>query len=417
MRTLSTLLAGLLCSAAISAQTTGLPTFAPSAAVRPDRTRDASAQSVHATAASFGFADQWREVAAEFQASCAQARVVGASLMFVSGNEILGFDAFGQADRETNRPVDRDTIFHWASITKTFTGLAVMQLRDRGKLRLEQPIVEFLPELREVHTPHAPITAVTLRHLLSHSSGLRAPTWPWGGDKPWHPHEPRRFAQLVAMLPYTEIEFAPGARFAYSNPGIVLLGRTIELLTGDDYEVYMDKNVLRPLGMSRSYFDMTPYHLQRHRAPSYTWRGQELDDHGADFDTGVTVSNGGLNAPLPDMARYLAFLLDAVPADSDAGRVLARASLDEMTQPVLPTSANAKEHIGLTFFLQELDGTRFITHTGGQRSFVTFFYVHPASGTGALGAFNTSTAGPVMAKLRNLCMQKLSLPMRKGGGK
>ena len=111
------------------------------------------------------------------------------------------------------------------------------------------------------------------------------------------------------------------------------------------------------------------------------------------------------------MARYLAFLLDAVEPDGDAAGVLARESLTAMWQPVLPTSSSGAEHIGLTFFVQERGGQRFATHTGGQRSFVTFFYVHPASGTGALGAFNTSSAGPVMAALRTACMERLSLPM------
>ena len=113
------------------------------------------------------------------------------------------------------------------------------------------------------------------------------------------------------MLPYTEVQFAPGTKFSYSNPGIVFAARVLELLSGDDYEVYVDKNVLRPLGMQRSYFDVTPYHLQKHRSHSYETKGTELADLGPDFDTGVTTSNGGLNAPLPDMARWLAFLLGA----------------------------------------------------------------------------------------------------------
>ena len=359
----------------------------------------------------FDFASAWRDVAAEFHSACDKAKVVGGSLMFVRGAEVLGFEAHGAADKAGRRPVDVDTIYHWASCTKTLTGIAVMQLRDRGRLRLEQPIVEFVPELRQVHSEHGPVGAVTLQHLLSHSAGFRAGTWPWGGDKPWHPHEPTRWDQLVAMMPYTELEFLPGSKFSYSNPGIVFLGRVIEQLSGDDFEVYMDKNVLRPLGMARSYYDLTPYHLQRHRAHSYLIDGTGERDLGADFDTGITVSNGGLNAPLPDMARYLAFLLGAVPQDSDAAAILARESLTAMWQPVLPTSSKGGEHIGLTFFLQERNGSRFVTHTGGQRSFVTFFYVHPESGTGALGAFNTSTAGPVMAKMRTACMEKLSLPM------
>ena len=86
-------------------------------------------------------------------------------------------------------------------------------------------------------------------------------------------------------------------------------------------------------------------------------------------------------------------------------------ALESMWQPVLPTRADGSEQIGLSFFLQERGGQLFVTHTGGQRSFVTFFYVHPASGTGALGAFNTSTSGPVMAEMRSRCMERLSLRM------
>jgi CubicO group peptidase (beta-lactamase class C family) len=360
-----------------------------------------------AQTAAFDFAAAWREVSAALHEQCKQAGVVGGSLMFVRGNELLGFEAHGLADQKQGRAVDRDTIFHWASITKTFTGIAVMQLRDRNRLRLDQPIVELVPELREVHDPFGKIEAITIAHLLSHSAGFRGPTWPWAG-KPWHPHEPTRWSQLVAMMPYTEVEFAPGSKFSYSNPGVVFLGRAIEKLSGDDYEVYMDKNVLRPLGMQRSYFDLTPYHLQKHRSHSYTVKGSEVTDQGPDFDTGITVSNGGLNAPLPDMARYLAFLLGTLEGDATA--VLGRRSLEEMWQPVVPAG---KDQMGLTFFLQDHTGQRFVTHTGGQRDFVTFFYVHPGSGTGALGAFNSSTSGPVMARLRTMCMEKLSLPLTK----
>lgn len=358
----------------------------------------------------FEFESQWREVAAVMRAECDKNDVVGGSLMFVKGNSVLGVEHYGFADRSGKRPVDLDTIFHWASITKTLTGIAIMQLRDREKLRLDQPIVDLVPELQVVRQPYGEIKDITFAHLLSHSAGFRGATWPWAG-KSWHPHEPTEWSQLVAMMPYTEIEFLPGSRYSYSNPGVVFLGRAIEKLSGDDFEVYMQKNVLTPLGMHRSYYDITPYHLQKYRSHSYERSGREMRDLGPDFDTGITVSNGGLNAPLPDMARYLAFLLGATESGSDAAGVLSRESLTSMWKPILPTSSRGGEHIALTFFVQEHGGQPFVTHTGGQRSFVTFFYVHPLSGTGALGAFNTSTSGPVMAKIRTACMKRLSLPL------
>ena len=196
------------------------------------------------------------------------------------------------------RPSAADTIFHWASITKTFTGIAILQLRDRGLLSLDDPAVKYLPELRQVHNPFGDMAQVTLRHLLSHSAGFRAPTWPWSEGKDWEPFEPPRYEQLQAMLPYTELLFAPGSRYSYSNPGIVFLGRIIEVLTNEDYEVYVDKNVLKPLGMHRSFFDKTPPHLLRHRSHSYFYDGRACARPASTSTRGVTVSNGGLNAPL-----------------------------------------------------------------------------------------------------------------------
>ena len=245
--------------------------------------------------------------------------MIGASLWFLRGDSVLAREYHGKADLESGRLVDAHTIYHWASITKTMTAIAIMQLRDRGRLSLDDPIVKYVPELRLVHNRFGPMEAVTIRHLLSHSAGFRNPTWPWGGNQPWHPHEPTEWAQLVAMMPYTEIRFPPGTRYSYSNPGIVFLGRVIETLSGDDYEVYIDKNLFKPLGMTRSYFDLTPYHLLGDRSNNYEVRNGRPVANGLDFDTGITVSNGGLNAPLTDMAKYFAFLLGQGPGAGGQG--------------------------------------------------------------------------------------------------
>jgi CubicO group peptidase (beta-lactamase class C family) len=248
---------------------------------------------------------------------------------------------YGLAHREQNRAVDEHTIYHWASITKTFTGIAIMQLRDRGLLKLDDPIIKYVPELKDVHNPFGPMDAITIRHLLSHSAGFRAGTWPWGGDKDWQPHEPQHWSQLVAMMPYTEILFKPGSKFSYSNPGIIFLGRVIETLTKDDYEVYIDKNIFKPLEMYRSYFDATPYHLLKHRSHSYYLQDGKLTPARFDVDTGITVSNGGLNAPLTDMAKYLNFLMGDPRKQEIYDQVLKRASLEEMWQPQVSITADA----------------------------------------------------------------------------
>jgi len=346
------------------------------------------------------------EFKALYEAGLRQHGIVGSSVMIVRDGRVLFQDVIGSANLEKQQPVTERTIYHWASITKTFTSIAIMQLRDRGRLTLDDPIVKYLPELRAVHNPFGDVGEITLRHLMTHSAGFRSATWPWGGDKSWQPHEPTRWEQIVAMLPYTEILFKPGSKYSYSNPGIIFLGRVIETLSGDDYEVYIDKNIFKPLEMSRSYFDATPYHLLRDRSASYFVRDGKRTPARFDVDTGITVSNGGLNAPLGDMAKYLDFLIGNPSRQAVYDGVLRRASLEEMFQPRLDVSSEAgrKVAMGLTFWIEDEGGVRLIGHSGGQNAFISHFYVNLDSRAGYLVAFNTQaeTGGPEGKQLTRL---------------
>jgi len=344
-----------------------------------------------------GFDEAWSRVSSELRGSLEASGMVGSSWALLEAGEILELETFGFADLESQRRVDENTIYHWGSITKTLTGIAVLQLRDRELLDLDDPIIRYVPELSEVHNPFGPMEDITVRHLLSHSAGFRNPTWPWGGSEAWHPHEPTRWEQIVAMMPYTEILFPPGSRYSYSNPGVIFLGRMIEKLSGEEWEVYVEKNILRPLGMHRSYFDFTPRHLLRHRSNNYTVSDGVPHANGLDFDTGITVSNGGLNAPLTDMALYLAFLTDS---GTEAMRatyeiVLPRTSLEEMWVEEVPIqeSERLRESMALAFFLEEYDGVTYVGHTGSQKAFFSFIYIHPDSKVGAIVAFNSNGTG------------------------
>jgi CubicO group peptidase (beta-lactamase class C family) len=329
----------------------------------------------------------------------AEAGIVGSSLVLVKAGAIAGRSMVGFQDLDTRRPVDADTIFHWASITKMFTGVAIMQLRDRGRLSLDDPVVRFVPELRQVHNPFGDIEQVRVRHLMSHSAGFRASTWPWGGSEPWHPFEPTRWEQLVAMLPYTDLRFAPGSQYAYSNPAVVFLGRIIEVLSGDEYETYITKNILMPLGMTRTFFDRAPYHLVRHRSHSYQRSEQGLVAQRFDFDTGITAANGGLNAPLDDMARWLAFLLGG--GAPGAGReaddpVLKASSLAEMFTPQIRArdgegGSGQDVQAGLSCFIERHHGVELVGHSGDQNGFISHLYLHRPSRSGYVVSFNTNT--------------------------
>ena len=329
----------------------------------------------------------WSAVTRRFDAFAETARVVGGSAVLVRDGRIAARHHYGFADRARGRRVTDSTIYHWASVTKTLTAIAVLQLRDRGLLELDDPITRWVPELRAVHGPQGAVDRITLRMLLSHSSGLQAPTWPWDRGEPWEPFEPTEWGQLVAMMPYQRLEFPPGSRYGYSNPGYIYLARVIEKLTADPWAVYVQKNIWTPLGMDRSYVGATPYHLAAHRSHGYRVAGDSVIDLGADFDPGVTIPNSGWNAPVTDVARYLAFL-----TGPSAASVLTRRTLEEMWTPSVRTGAALPElaAVGLGFFSLEHDGRRIVGHTGDQAGYRSYVYFDPAASTGIILVFNTT---------------------------
>ena len=340
---------------------------------------------------------RWATFVRAFDAYAAGDSVVGASVLLVTNGRVAAHHEYGFADRALGQRVDTATIYHWASITKTLTAIAILQLRDRGRLSLDDHVTKWIPELRQVHDSFGAVDDITIRMLLSHSAGFQGPTWPWTRGQLWEPFEPTRWEQLVAMMPYEEILFPPGSRYSYSNPGFIYLARIIEQITGDPWETYVQKNILTPLGLTRSYFGITPYHLAASRSNNYTVTKDSAGRvnviaNGRDFDPGITIPNGGWNAPLGDLARYLAFL--GGPAHGDT--ILARASLEEMwrarylaVEPVAGEVTPA-DSMGLSFFILWRGGTRFVGHTGHQAGFRSFFYINPATGSGVVAAFNTT---------------------------
>ncbi|TSA36627.1 MAG: hypothetical protein D4R64_07120 [Porphyromonadaceae bacterium] len=307
-------------------------------------------------------------------------KIAGSSVFILKEGQPVWKDFYGMANIEKQLPVDEGSIYHWASITKTFTGIAIMQLRDRGLLKLEEPAVKYLPELRKIYDPNGWLDRITIKTLLNHSSGLRGATWPWK-DQSWHPHEPQTWDQLVAMFPYTNIEFEPGSKWSYSNPGIVLLGRIIEVITLEDFEYYMQKNVLRPLGMTDSYYDFAPPQLLPRVCQSYWLNGDTLVPAIFNLNTGITVSNGGLMAPFTDMAKYISFLVGTMNPEQSRW-VLKRESLEEMLRETIPMPEEVPLEVrhygmGLTWFLEDIDGLQVVGHSGGQNAFHTHLYFDP----------------------------------------
>jgi CubicO group peptidase (beta-lactamase class C family) len=341
---------------------------------------------------------RWPAFVAAFDSYALADSVVGASVLIMQHGRVIAHHEWGLADRQRRESVDERTIYHWASITKTLTAIGIMQLRDRGLLTLDDKVTNYVPELRRVHNPFGSMDAITIRMLLSHTAGFQNPTWPYKAGKPWEPFEPTQWEQLVSMMPYQEIGFRPGSQFGYSNPAFIYLARIIEQLTGDPYEVYIQKNIWTPLGLSRSYFGVTPYHLARWRSNNYTVTRdsagvEAVIANGRDFDPGITIPNGGWNAPLGDLVKYAAFLTNATGGDTAVKNlydtVLKRSSIEEMWKPVmrLPPGSTLGSAVGLSFFLVPQG---LVEHSGYQAGFRSLLLINPRTAQVIILAFNTA---------------------------
>lgn len=352
----------------------------------------------------------WAEFTKTFQAYADSDQVVGASVVLMKNGLVIGRYDHGHADRAGRQAVDSQTIFHWGSITKSLTAISIMQLRDRGKLSLDDRIVRWVPELRTMHDPFGMMDSITIRMLLSHTAGFQNGTWPYGGNASWQPFEPTTWNQLVAMMPYQRLLFRPDSRYGYSNPAFIYLARVIEQITGDPWDAYVEKNIFAPLDLDRSYFRNTPWYLAAHRSHNYHVRKDsagraQVVDNGPDFDPGITSPNGAWNAPLGDLVKYTAFLTNAMLPGMSRERydvVLSRQSLAEMWQPGKPMSQSyesaAQQWMGLSFFVRDRGDQRILGHTGSQAGFRSFFYFDPTNGMAVIAAFNTTnTVAPAIA--------------------
>jgi CubicO group peptidase (beta-lactamase class C family) len=339
----------------------------------------------------------WAALSGRFDAYVTSDRIEGGSLAWVQDGRIVARHHVGMADRAAGQAVDDSTLWHWASITKTLTAVAILQLRDQGLLSLDDPATRWVPELRLVHDPYGSIDAVTVRMLLSHSAGFQDPTWPYGTGAAWEPFEPTEWSQLVAMMPWQELEFAPGSRFGYSNPAYVYLARIIEAITGDPWTVFIQQDLWTPLGMTRSYVNATPPWLSAHRSNRYhvvrdSAGAIAVRAGGREFNPGVTIPNSGWNAPLADVAAWMGFLAGRAAGTDSVEVPIRPATLREMWSPVVPVVARGAvvEQMGLGFRLYDLLGRRLVGHTGDQGGFRSFMAFDPATGRGVIGVVNTS---------------------------
>jgi CubicO group peptidase (beta-lactamase class C family) len=236
-------------------------------------------------------------------------RVPSTAAAVFRGSELVWTGAVGFADVESGEEVTADHQYRIGSITKTFTAAAIMRLRDEGRLDLEDPLGEHLPD-----TPHAKLP---LRRMLSHLSGLQRE---FPGDV-WESLELPERDELFARLGETEQVLAPGVGFHYSNLAFALLGEVVALRSQTPYSDHVRETFLEPLGMTRTTWHGEPPVAKGYLVEPYADRVQP---EGFDVDLRSSTSAGGLWSTVGDLCKWGAFLCSP---DED---VLSAASVEEM---------------------------------------------------------------------------------------
>lgn len=244
----------------------------------------------------------------------------------VADGRLVHVGTYGVQDLDVLRPVTPDSLFRIASMSKAFTALTVLALRDDGKLSLDAPAADYVPELGSWRYPTRDSGVIRVRDLLNHVGGLVTDD-PWGDRQTSLPEED--FTELLAGgVNFTR---APGIAYEYSNLGFALLGRIITNVSGRPYAETIGATLLQPLEMPSSGYDISQSPPER-RALGYRWEENEWRPE-PPLAHGAFGAMGGMQTSANDYARWVAFLLSGWPArDDDDNGPVRRATIREMAQ-------------------------------------------------------------------------------------
>jgi CubicO group peptidase (beta-lactamase class C family) len=266
------------------------------------------------------------EIERIFKGFVERQQMPGAVVGVIIDGELAFVKTSGVREKPGDAPVTPETVFRIASMTKSFTAMAILKLRDEGKLSLEDPVSKYVPELKDLPYPTNDSQTLNIRHLLTHSEGFPE-------DNPWGDRQLAQSDQTMRNWMRAGIPFStsPGTAFEYSNYGFAILGQIVAKASGRSYEDYVRDNILKPLGMTASTFEMSAVPKDR-IALGYRWEDNAYKPEPI-LAHGSFGAMGGLWTTAPDLARYVAFLMSAFPPRDEADNgPIKRSSAREMQQ-------------------------------------------------------------------------------------
>ena len=254
---------------------------------------------------------------------------------------IVSYEALGTANLEKSQPMTKNTLFRIASMTKPITAIGIMILAEEGKLSVEDPVEKYIPEFRGqklvkrtdgTSSLIEPAHPITLRNLLTHTSGL-----PANMPKPMEDLYVKRdhtLAEVVKLMGARPLDFEPGSKWSYCNAGIDTLGRVIEVVSGQGYEKFLSKRIFEPLGMIDTTFYPTAEQLAR-AAETYDRRSGKMvavpnSLLGSPVGARFPIPAGGLYSTGADLAKLYQMMLNK--GTRGKARILSPESVVAMTQ-------------------------------------------------------------------------------------
>jgi CubicO group peptidase (beta-lactamase class C family) len=320
-------------------------------------------------------------------------RLPGAAAGVIFEDKVAWSGGAGYADTASGMTADSATMFCVASITKTFTGTAIMQLRDDSRLQLDEPIATFIPELRKIALPTSEIDAVTVRRMLAHESGLASE--PPGTD--WTiPSYEGMAARTLERVADIATRIPPDQHPKYSNLAYQFLGEVVARVTGYPYVKYIENEILTPLGMTATSFDPATGSLGGRRATGYAQRAfsDELDVIPA---VPQMWAEGGLWSCVDDLAIWISFQMKAYREADAQPAVLSGASLREMHTPRYLDGSDWSQAWGLSWFSVRRDDVVWIQHSGALPGFTSNICFDPDGQVGAIALINGSGDASALA--------------------
>ena len=330
-----------------------------------------------------------------FQGFAERSRVPGIAYGIIVDGKLVHVGTSGLREVAMRAPIDTTTVFRIASMTKSFTALAILQLRDEGKLSLEDPAEKYVPELAGIRYPTSDAPKITIRHLLTHSAGFPEDN-PWG-DQQLAATDAEMAAMMRAGIPFSN---APGLNYEYSNYGFAILGRIVANVSGMPYARYVRERILQPLGMNVTTLEAASVPERRlahgYRRQDDAWlEEKQLPD-------GAFGAMGGMLTSISDLGRYVAFMLDAWPArDGPETGPVKRSSVREMQQLARYSGATAVKNAttgdvtlnagGYGYGLRVAQTCLFrtsVSHTGGLPGFGSLMRWLPDHGVGIVALGN-----------------------------